>query len=117
MQRDIIILELKVYQNSEKKPAMRNRLEHAFLRGANSRVLEKHGRCAECAVRKVLATMFAIPAHPILCLDAMLQLCRDDPFEFTDWQDSDLISRINMGTYFSSATPKDIYVETQDGVV
>lgn len=117
MQRDIIILELKVYQNSEKKPAMRSRLEHAFLRGVNPRVLERHGRCARCAVTSVLQAMHKTPAYPLLCLDAMLQLCRDDPAEFTEWQDSDLISRINMGTYFSSATPKDLYVETQDGVV
>ena len=117
MQRNKIVSQLKAYQNSEKNPHLLDELTESFLAGINPRILENNRLCAECAVRKVLKAMFAVPLHPLLCLEAMLQFCRDDTLDFAVWQDTDLISRINTNFYFSQMMPEDMIVETQEGVV
>ena len=117
MKHDDIVYRLKTFQSREKNVYLTHGLTASFLAGINQRILEKHGQCAKCAVRKVLAEMSAVPAHPLLCLEAMLQLCRDDPLQFANWQDENLICRINMRTYFSSLTAEQMVVETQEGVV
>lgn len=116
MRQDRIVEDLKTYQHC-KNPHLLKGLTEGFVTGINPRILKNHGRCAECAVRKVLAAMFALPARPLLCLEAMVQLCRDDPFEFNEWQDEDIICRINMRHYFTSFTAEQMVVETQEGVV
>lgn len=117
MRHDDIVGRMKVYQSAEKNPQLLEELTKSFLAGINPRILENNRLCAECAVRKVLKAMFAVPAHPLLCLEAMLQICRDDQFKFVLWQDTDLICRINMDHYFSRMTLEDMVVETQEGVV
>ncbi|MDO8521104.1 MAG: hypothetical protein Q7S52_03235 [bacterium] len=117
MRREGIISRLKTYQHTKKNPHLLQGLTECFLADINARITERHGKCAECAVRKVLEKMHADTLYPALCLDAMLELCRDDSKEFFEWQDADLISRINMDCYFSSMTLRDVTVETQEGVV
>ena len=117
MRREDIISRLKEYQAAEKSSGVLEELSRVFLAGIHPRIREKHGHCAECAVRKVLEAMFAIPLHPLLCVDAMTQLCRDDVWEFTEYRDEDLVCSINMRYYFTPLTLDRLYVETQDGVV
>lgn len=117
MRHDDIVSQLKAYQNAEKNSQRLEDLTKSFLAGINPRILENNRLSAECAVWKVLRAMFVIPLHPLLCLEAMLQLCRDDSFEFAVWQDTDLLCRINTGFYFSPMKPEDMVVETQEGVV
>ena len=117
MRREDIISKLKEYQKAEKNPQLLEELTKSFLAGIHPRILENNRLCAKCAVHRVLREMFAIPVHPLLCLEAMLQLCRDDQFAFVVWQDTDLLCRINRDFYFSPMTPEDMIVETQEGVV
>src|SRR3989338_2781638 len=118
MKRNEIILRLKVFQNSEKdNPYLLRGIVANFLDNINTRVYWRHGESAKCAVRKVLEKMHAETLYQALCLDAVLHLCRDDVFRFTEWQDADLVRRINTDTYFSSLRPEQWVGETQEGVV
>ena len=122
MQHDTIISYLKMYQSSKKKPLTKkpwtqDGVRNVFLHGINRRVLRRHGEMARCALCKVLEAMFVVPLHPLLCLDAMLQLCRDDASLFTELEDAKLIRHINTNVYFSGLTCEEMSVETQEGVV
>lgn len=117
MCRDDIIRQLKEYQKAEKDPKRLEELAKIFLSGINPRILEHNRLCAECAVYRVLREMFATPVRPLLCLEAMLQLCRDDPFEFAVWKDTDLLCSITREFYFSPMKSEDMVPDTQVGVV
>ena len=117
MEREQIILRLKEYQRSENIPSRPQTLGSIFEHGVNSRIKSRHGESAKRAVREALRAMLADPFKSIPCLQAMLQLCRDDECEFASHVDEDLIRRINTDTYFTLLTLEQIFLETQDGVV
>ena len=117
MKCEEIVSKLRAYQGSEKDTVKLKELTREFLSGINLRILFCHGDLARYAVRKVLAKLFATPAYPLLCLNAMLQLCRDNSLQFFEIEDAELVQRINTDTYFCPFSLDRLYVETQDGVV
>lgn len=117
MKQDAIVEKLKEFQFSEEDQRKAQELTRIFLSAINSRITEKHGVFAEYALRRVLEEMHAPSTQSILCLKAVLQLCRDDSSLYTCADDAELVSRIRSREYFRTLSLDDIYVETQDGVV
>ncbi len=117
MRQSDIVAQLKIYAAAEGMRHKRERITRSFLLAINPRIKKEHGAYAERAVRKVLEDVFATPTHPILQLKAMIQLCRDDKFEYFPVEDEDLVRRINTDTYFDPLSLDRLVVETQEGVV
>jgi hypothetical protein len=117
MNRTAITLQLEEYHRARENPRKQREIMQLFLCNISPWILGMRGNFAQQAVLKVLVACDTDPAARHLCFEALAQLCRDELFPFTLPQDVDLLARITANTYFPTVSSKDLYLETQDGVV
>ena len=117
MKHTVIAVQLDCYRHARGNPHHLQRVTQLFLSSINPRLLRTHGTRAREAVCTVLKEVRVNPASASRALQALLQLCRDDPLEFSDMHDERLIESIAWEAYFSPLSLARLFVETQDGVV